>query len=74
MEQGLRPIPKLSYTVTTQTASKASSCDNLLDQDFTAQTPNQVWVMDNTDVWIEEGWVYLAVFLEVYSRKAVGRY
>lgn len=42
MEQGLRPIPKLSYAVTTQTAPKASSCDNLLDQDFTAQIPNQV--------------------------------
>lgn len=46
--------------------------ENLLKQDFTAQNPNQGWVADITYIGTDEGWLYLAVVLDLYSRKVVG--
>ena len=45
---------------------------NLLGQCFTATAPNQVWVGDITYIWTAEGWAYLAVLLDLYSRRVVG--
>ena len=45
---------------------------NLLQQDFTAEAANQKWVSDITYLWTEEGWLYLAVVLDIYSRRVVG--
>lgn len=45
---------------------------NLLQQDFNADAPNQKWVGDITYLWTDEGWLYLAVMLDLYSRKVVG--
>ena len=45
---------------------------NLLGQDFSAGRPGQKWVSDVTTIWTGEGWPYLAVVLELYSRRAVG--
>ncbi len=45
---------------------------NLLKQNFAASLPNQVWVADITYVWTQEGWLYLAVILDLYSRMVVG--
>jgi putative transposase len=45
---------------------------NLLDRQFTASAPNQKWVADFTYVVTGEGWLYLAVVLDLYSRMAVG--
>ena len=45
---------------------------NLLDRQFTANGPNQKWVADFTYVATAEGWLYLAVVLDLYSRMAVG--
>ena len=45
---------------------------NLLQQDFTASGPNQKWAGDITYVWTREGWVYLAVILDLFSRRVVG--
>ena len=45
---------------------------NLLDQNFTATAPNQAWVGDITYIWTAEGWAYLAVLLDLYSRRVVG--
>ena len=45
---------------------------NLLQQDFTAEAANQKWVSDITYIWTEEGWLYLAVVLDLYSRRVVG--
>ncbi len=46
---------------------------NLLDRDFTATAPNPKWVADFTYLWTAEGWLYVAVVLDLFSRRAVGR-
>jgi putative transposase len=45
---------------------------NRLDQKFTAERPNQVWLADITYVPTKEGWLYLAVVLDLFTRKIVG--
>jgi putative transposase len=45
---------------------------NILDQTFTAAAPNQKWVTDITYLPTQLGWVYLAVVLDLFSRKVVG--
>lgn len=45
---------------------------NLLDRDFTATAPNQKWVADFTFVWTQEGWLYVAAVLDLFSRRIVG--
>ena len=49
-----------------------SIAPNLLDRQFAAASPNQRWVADFTYIWTAEGWLYLAVVLDLYSRRAVG--
>lgn len=46
--------------------------DNILDRDFQADCPNQKWLADFTCVWTAEGWLYVAVVLDLFSRRAVG--
>ncbi len=45
---------------------------NLLDRDFTAAAPNRKWTCDITCLWTEQGWHYLAVVMDLFSRKIVG--
>jgi putative transposase len=45
---------------------------NVLDRAFTALAPNQKWVADFTFVWTREGWLYVAVVLDLFSRRVVG--
>jgi len=45
---------------------------NLLDRHFTPSKPNQVWTADLTYIWTEEGWLYLAVVLDLFNREVVG--
>jgi len=45
---------------------------NLLAQRFFTTAPNQVWAGDITYIWTQEGWAYLAVLLDLYSRRVVG--
>lgn len=45
---------------------------NLLKREFTATAPNTKWVADITAIWTAEGWLYLAIVLDVYSRLVVG--
>jgi len=46
--------------------------DNVLDRQFQADAPNQKWVADFTYIWTAEGWFYVAVVLDLYSRRIVG--
>ena len=50
----------------------AAPAGNLLDRQFQAAGPNQKWVADFTYLWTAEGWLYVAVVLDLYSRRAVG--
>jgi transposase InsO family protein len=45
---------------------------NWLDRDFVADAPNRKWAGDITYVWTAEGWLYLAVILDLHSRRVVG--
>ena len=46
--------------------------DNILDRDFQADRPNQKWLADFTYIWTAEGWLYVAVVLDLFSRRVVG--
>ena len=45
---------------------------NILNRDFTTTAPNQKWVGDISYVWTDEGWIYLAVVIDLYSRAVIG--
>jgi putative transposase len=57
---------------TTDSNHSLSIAPNLLEQDFTVAAPNQVWLADITYVPTTEGWLYLAVVLDLFARKVVG--
>lgn len=57
---------------TTQQRLGARTAPNLLNQDFTAAHPNQKWVSDITYIETKEGWLYLAVIMDLFSRRVVG--
>ena len=46
--------------------------DNVLDRDFEADRPNQKWLADFTYIWTAQGWLYVAVVLDLFSRRVVG--
>ncbi|WP_156916121.1 IS3 family transposase [Psychromonas arctica] len=62
---------KKKYKATTNSDHKKPVYDNELKQDFDVQPPNQAWVQDITYIWASEGWLYLAVIIDLYSRKVV---
>lgn len=61
-----------SHPVTTQRQAGVEAAPNRLNQDFSALAPNQKWVSDFTYIPTAEGWLYLAVVLDLFSRKVVG--
>lgn len=71
-ENGIRAKTKRKFKVTTHSGHKYPISPNLLNQDFTATGPNKVWVSDITYIATKEGWLYLAVILDLYSRRIVG--
>jgi transposase InsO family protein len=71
-EAGIRSKVRRKYKKTTDSNHPHPVAPNLLDQNFTVSGPNQVWVSDITYIWTEEGWLYLASTMDLYSRKIVG--
>lgn len=71
-EAGLRSIVRRRYRATTNSKHSHPVADNLLKRDFTTTEPNTVWVSDITYIATERGWLYLTVFLDLYSRMIVG--
>ena len=71
-QAGLRAIHKRKYRVTTQSDHKRAVAPNLLRQDFSTETMNQKWLTDITFVPTDQGWLYLAPVLDLYSRMVVG--
>jgi putative transposase len=69
---GLRAKAARKFKATTASKHTLPVAPNLLKQDFTASAPNRVWVSDITAIWTEEGWLYLAAVLDLYSRAIVG--
>lgn len=71
-EAGLRAKSKRKFRVTTRANSKRSVVPNVIGQAFGAERVNQKWASDITYVLTREGWLYLAVVMDLYSRKVVG--
>jgi putative transposase len=70
---GIAPRPRRRYhPQTTQRQPGVVPAPNRLNQDFTASAPNQKWVCDFTYIETAEGWLYLAVVLDLFSRKVIG--
>lgn len=61
------------FKATTNSKHKLPVFDNLLEQDFSASAPNQKWAGDITYLRTNEGWLYLAVIIDLFSRQVVGR-
>jgi transposase InsO family protein len=68
----LRAKAARKYKATTNSNHNLPVAPNLLKQDFTATAPNRKWVSDITYIATDEGWLYLAVVLDLYSRLVVG--
>jgi transposase InsO family protein len=64
--------PLRRYVVTTDSAHDHPVAPNLLDRCFSSSEPDRVWVSDITYVLTTEGWLYLAVVLDLFSRRVVG--
>jgi putative transposase len=71
-ELGLKSRTVRKYKATTNSNHNLPVHDNVLDQKFKAEAPNQVWMTDITYVHTNEGWVYLASVMDLYTRKIIG--
>jgi transposase InsO family protein len=60
------------WRATTQSQHRFPVAANTLDRQFMVESPNRVWAGDLTYVWTTEGWLYLAVILDLYSRRVIG--
>lgn len=67
---GLKGCPKRRFRVTSKRGLVPA--ENLLDQDFSAAQVNERWAADITFIWTGQGWLYLAVVMDLYSRRIVG--
>jgi putative transposase len=71
-ENGIHARHKRRFKVTTDSKHDLPVAPNVLDRNFTPSAPNQVWASDITYIWTAEGWLYLAVVLDLFNREVVG--
>lgn len=69
---GVEAKMKKRFKITTRANPKAVPAPNLLKQEFRAEKPNEKWVADLTYIATQEGWLYVATVLDLFSRKIVG--
>lgn len=70
--EGLKAKAARKFRVTTDSSHDKPVAPDLVHRNFSAPAPNKVWVGDITYLWTAEGWLYLAVFIDLYSRMVVG--
>ena len=63
---------RIKFKVITKAAKKAVNIDNVLNRNFVTNAPNKVWVSDITYIKTKQGWVYLCIIIDLFSRKIVG--
>lgn len=71
-ENGIHARHKRRYKVTTDSKHNLPVAQNLLNRNFTPEAPNRVWTSDITYLWTGEGWLYLAIVLDLFNREVVG--
>jgi transposase InsO family protein len=71
-ENRLVAITRRRFRKTTDSKHNFPIAPNLLGRDFTAVNPNTSWVTDITFIWTLQGWLYLAVIIDLFSRRVVG--
>lgn len=69
---GIKARTKRRFEATTDSKHNLSVAPNLLQRDFSPAKPDQVWTTDITYLWTDEGWLYLTVILDLFSRQVVG--
>jgi transposase InsO family protein len=68
----IRAKTKRKFKITTKQNSSAKASENILNKNFTSERENRIWTSDITYFWTSEGWLYLAVVMDIYSRKIIG--
>lgn len=68
---GLRARPR-GRRLAQDADARSVIAPNVLERDFAADAPNRKWVSDFTDIWTAEGWLHLAVVLDLFARRVVG--
>ncbi|MDE1465810.1 IS3 family transposase, partial [Spartinivicinus poritis] len=63
---------KAKYKITTDSKHEQPIADNILDRQFNVSAANKVWTTDITYVWTNQGWLYLAIVVDLYSRQIIG--
>jgi len=71
-EAGVLVKRRKKFKVTTDSNHVKPLFDNVLDRDFASDVPDQAYVQDITYIWTQEGWLYLATVIDLYSRRVVG--
>jgi putative transposase len=71
-EAGMRAKSARRWRATTNSSHRLPVASNTLDRTFTVNEPNRVWAGDISYIWTAEGWLYLAVVLDLYSRAVIG--
>ena len=68
----LNGIGKPKFKITTKIDKQALHCPNLISGDFTSYKPNEIWTSDITYIPTKEGWIYLCIILDTFSRAIIG--
>lgn len=71
-ENNIQARHKRRSKVTTDSKHNLPIAQNLLDRNFNPSAPNQIWTSDITYLWTDEGWLYLAIVLDLFNREVVG--
>ncbi|MGF6483489.1 transposase InsO family protein [Paraburkholderia sp. JPY419] len=69
---GVKAKTKRRFKATTDSNHNLPVAPNLLQRDFSPGGPDQVWSTDITYLWTDEGWLYLTVILDLFSRQVAG--
>lgn len=71
---GIKACKPRKFKVTTDSSHKLPRAPNIVERRFEelGSAPNRLWVTDLAYIWTQQGWLYLCVFLDVFSRKVVG--
>lgn len=72
LDNGIKAKHKQRFKVTTDSKHNLPIAPNLLERNFTPTAPNQVWTSDITYLWTDEGWLYLAITMDLFNREIVG--